>query len=149
MEIVYLTVEMAVNTHCLTVQISGGGALGIRDQGQLASVLENIQNDDWYPTFVDKLTHLFFSANKSHCFEDGNKRIAISLCAQMLLLNGYLLCVERFLREMENISYHVAAGKIEKPFLKELLTAVLYDELDTNEDLKLRLIEAISGGESE
>ncbi len=94
MEIVYLTIEMAVNTHCLTVQISGGGALGIRDQGQLASVLENIQNDDWYPTFIDKLTHLFFSANKFHCFEDGNKRIAISLCAQMLLLNGYLLCVE-------------------------------------------------------
>ena len=63
-----------------------------------------------------ELTHLFFCACKFHCFADGNKRIAISLCAQMLLLNGYLRSVGGFIRESENVSYHVAAGNISKSF---------------------------------
>lgn len=93
MSIIYLTLEQAVEVHRKTVEVSGGGALGHLDLGKLESVLQHMQNDDYYPTFEDKLTHLFFSACKFHCFLDGNKRIAITLCAQMLLLNGYLLLI--------------------------------------------------------
>lgn len=61
----------------------------------------------------------------------------------MLLFNGYLYCAGDFLREMENISYHVAAGKINKELLGEIITAFLNEDMDS-ESLKLRILEAIS-----
>lgn len=139
----YLTLEQAIEVHRKTVEVSGGGAMGHLDLGVLEGVLEHIQNDDYYPEFEDKLTHLFFSACKFHCFQDGNKRIAITLCAQLLLLNGYLYCAGTFIRDMENISYHVAAGRIDKLLLRDVMAATLADELD-DESLKLRLLDAIS-----
>ncbi|MDA1050118.1 MAG: Fic family protein [Planctomycetota bacterium] len=140
---VYLTLEQAIEVHRKTVEVSGGGALGHLDLGKLESVLQNIQNDDYYPTFDNKLTHLFFCSCKFHCFEDGNKRIAITLCSQLLLLNGYLRSVNGFIRESENISYHVAAGNITKELLGEWMTAVLRGEED-DEELKLKIYNAIA-----
>jgi len=145
MSLIYLTLDQAIAIHRKTVELSGGGATGHLDLGKLESVLLHIQNDDYYPTFEDKLAHLFFSSCKFHCFQDGNKRIAISLCAQLLLFNGYLYCAERFIREMENISYHVAAGHIDKELLREIIVAVLNDEMD-DEVLKLKILKAISRG---
>jgi death-on-curing protein len=124
---------------------AAGGALGHLELGTLDSVLQNIQNDDYYPSVEGKLTHLFFSACKFHCFQDGNKRIAITLCAQMLLLNGYLYCAGSFIREMENISYHVAAGNIDKDLLLEVITAHLQEDFE-NEALKLKILHVISSG---
>lgn len=144
MAFIYLTLDQAVEIHRKTVEVSGGGAFGHLDLGKLDSVLEHIQNDDYYPTFEEKLTHLFFSACKFHCFQDGNKRIAITLGAQMLLFNGYLYCTSSFIREMENISYHVAAGSIDKDLLREIITAHL-EEDEENEALKLKILNAISG----
>jgi death-on-curing protein len=141
--ILYLTLDQAMEVHRKTVEVSGGGVMGHLELGKLESVLEHIRNDDYYPTFADKLTHLFFCACKFHCFQDGNKRIAIVLCAQMLLFNGYLFCAGRFLREMENISYHVAAGNIGKGLLGEIMEAFLNEEMDS-EPLKLKIFEAIS-----
>ena len=142
---VYVTVEQAIEIHGKTVEVSGGGSLGQLDIGKLDAVLQHIQNDDYYPTFDAKLTHLFFCACKFHCFEDGNKRIAITLCAQMLLLNGYLRSINAFIRESENISYHVAAGNISKELLGEWMDAVLSGTEDS-EALKLKIFHAISGG---
>lgn len=144
MALTYLTLEQAIEIHAKTVEVSGGGTLGHLDLGKLESVLQNIQNDDYYPAFEEKLTHLFFSACKFHCFQDGNKRIAITLSAQMLLFNGYMYCVSSFLREMENISYHVAAGNIDKELLQEIITAHLMEE-ENSESLKLKILNAISG----
>ena len=144
MAIIYLTLEQAIETHAKTVEVSGGGALGHLELGKLDSVLHHIQNDEYYPTFEEKLTHLFFCACKFHCFQDGNKRIAIALCAQMLLLNGYLYCVNSFIPEVENISWHVAAGNIDKDLLLEIITAHLQRDSE-NESLKLKYLNAISG----
>jgi death-on-curing protein len=121
--------------------------LGHLDLGKLESVLQHMQNEDYYPTFEDKLTHLFFSACNFHCFQDGNKRIAITLCAQMLLLNGYLYCSGHFIREMENISYHVAAGNIDKDLLHEIITAVIRGD-ENDEGLKLKILHAIAMDET-
>jgi hypothetical protein len=77
--------------------------------------------------------------------KDGNKRIAISLGAQFLLFNGYLSVVKRFIIEMENISYHLAAGLIDKDFLLEIITAIINDDID-DEVLKLKIFNAISHG---
>lgn len=146
MAFIYLTLEQAVEVHRKTVEVSGGDALGHLELGKLEGVLQHMQNDEYYPTFEDKLTHLFFSACKFHSFLDGNKRIAITLCAQMLLLNGYLYCSGHFIREMENISYHVAAGNIDKDLLHEIVCAVINDAMD-DESLKLKILNAISEGE--
>jgi len=143
MGIIYISIEQALETHQHTIEVSGGGTLGALDIKKLESVLQHIQNDDYYPEFADKLTHLFFSANKFHCFQDGNKRIAISLGAQFLLLNGYVFVASRFMREMENISYHVAAGKIDKQLLYKIICAVIEDNID-DEELKLEIYNVIS-----
>jgi death-on-curing protein len=142
---IYLTLEQAIEVHAKTVEISGGGTVGALELGKLDAVLQHIQNDDYYPTFDAKLTHLFFCACKFHCFQDGNKRIAITLCAQMLLFNGYLRSVNGFIRESENISYHVAAGNISKELLGEWIAAVLRGDED-DETLKLKILHAIANG---
>ncbi len=143
MALKYLTLEQAIETHGVTIEVSGGGRLGQRDVLLLDGVLKNIQNDNWYPTIVDKLTHLFYCTCNFHSFTDGNKRLAISLCAQMLLFNGYVF-VGEFIRQMENVSYHVASGKIEKDLLRDIFDAVFNNEFDSNEELKLRLLHVIS-----
>ncbi len=143
MSIVYITLEQALDIHQKTIAVSGGGESGVLDAGKLDSVLTHIQNKDYYPTFEDKLTHLCFCADNFHCFVDGNKRISISLGAQFLLFNGYLKIVSRFINEMENISYHVAAGKIDKELLHKIICALIYDEYD-DENLKLEILNAIT-----
>lgn len=56
-KIIYITIEQAVQTHSKTIQHSGGGTTDMLDVGKLDSILEHIQNDDYYPFFADKLTH--------------------------------------------------------------------------------------------
>jgi len=144
MKITYLDgIDEVIEIHKKTIIASGGGLLGVIDIGPLESALAHIQNDDYYPDFVDKLTHLFFSADKSHCFSDGNKRIAITLCTMFLLKNGYLYIAERFLHRTEMISLQVAKGSISKELLKRLIRSIL-EEDDYSEELKLELANAIS-----
>lgn len=142
--IIYITLEQAIATHQKTVKYSGGGALGYIDIGPLDSVLAHIQEDDYYPTFVDKLTHLFFCTCQFHCFEDGNKRLAITLSAYFLLLNGYMAVAKSFFEITENISYQVAAGKIKKELLRRIMTAIMDGSYDNDEALKLDIYHAIS-----
>ncbi|MBR0239328.1 MAG: Fic family protein [Thermoguttaceae bacterium] len=141
--LVYITLDQAIDTHRKTIQYSGGGVYEHLDLGKLESVLQHIQNDDYYPTFEDKMTHLFFCTCEFHCFADGNKRLAITLCAQFLLLNGYMAVAKRFFTVMENISYHVAAGRIKKDLLHRIIVAVMDGTYDSDEELKLAIFEAI------
>jgi death-on-curing protein len=125
------------------VNISGGGSKGILDKGRIEGILEQVKNDDYYPDIENKTSYLFFSLNKYHCFQDGNKRIALAASIQFLNLNGYLFILNRFIREMENISVHVAAGKINKDLLEEIILSIIYED-DYSEELKLKIFEAIS-----
>lgn len=145
MKILYIPKELALHTHQETIRLSGGGEDGIINIGYLESVLEHIQNDDYYPTFEAKLVHLIFSINKNHSFSDGNKRLSITLGAQFLLQNGYLYCSSRFLYEMENISYHLAAGRIDKDLLRRLIQSIIDGEPDFPESLKLEYALASAG----
>ncbi|MCI7375877.1 MAG: type II toxin-antitoxin system death-on-curing family toxin, partial [Christensenellaceae bacterium] len=85
---------------------------------------------------------LFFCVCEFHCFADGNKRLAITLSAQFLLLNGYIAVAKSFFTVMENISYQVAAGKIDKDLLLRIITAVMDGTYDTDEELKIEIIHA-------
>ena len=143
---IYISKEHAIETHRKTIEYSGGGSYEVLNIGYLYSVLEHIQNDDYYPTFEDKLVHLIWSINRNHSFSDGNKRLSITLGAQFLLLNGYMFCVKRFMEEMENISYHLAAGRIEKELLHKLIHSFLEGEDDFDEEVKLEYLLASSDG---
>ena len=137
MRVYYITEQQAEQTHQKTIEYSGGGSYSIINIGYLYSALELIQNDDYYPTFEEKLVHLIWSINRNHAFSDGNKRLSITLGVQFLSLNGYLFCIARFLREMENISFHLAAGRIDKELLTAIIHSFLEGENDFCEDLKL------------
>lgn len=147
--IIYIPYEQALEIHHKTVEKSGGGSYSSINIGYLQSALELMQIDDYYPTFEDKLNHLIWSINKNHAFSDGNKRLSITLGLQFLSLNGYLYCIKRFLFEMENISYHLAAGNIDKELLQDIIHSFLENEEDFNEELKLTLLLAISNNDIE
>lgn len=143
---IYISKEQALETHRKTVEYSGGGDYSSINDGFIDSALYHIQNDDYYPTFEDKLVHLIWSINRNHAFSDGNKRLSITLGVQFLCMNGYLFCIERFLHDMENISYHLAAGRIEKELLQRLIHSFLENELDFDEVLKLEYLMACDDG---
>ena len=145
--IIYISKEQALAVHLSTIEHSGGGETSKLNIGYLDSALEMIQNDDYYPSFVDKLVHLIWSINRNHAFSDGNKRLSITLGVLFLSLNGYLFCIKRFLSEMENISYHLAAGRINKELLTMLVKSILNGEDDFEENLKMELLLAISDQE--
>ena len=94
----------------------------------------------------DKITHLVFSINKNHAFNDGNKRSSLALGAYFLELNGFDYVVKRFVKEMENIAVWVADNLIDKDLLYEIICSVLYED-DYSEALKLAILEAVQSTE--
>jgi len=140
--ILYFDTTHAVAVHDWIIDQTGGSA-GILDLGRLDSALQHIQNDDYYPTFEEKLTHLVFAINKFHAFNDGNKRSSLTLGAYFLTINGYDYCVPKFVIEMENIVVAVADNQISKPLLQRLITSLIEDD-DYPDELKLELYQALS-----
>ena len=138
----YFTLEYAIKKHDFIIDESGGSH-GVNDIGLLDSVLEHIQNDLYYPEFEIKLTHLVYSVNKNHAFSDGNKRSSIALGAYFLEINGLSYCIDKFIIEMENISVHIADTRIDKDLLYEIIYSII-NENDFGEDLKIKIIDAIS-----
>ena len=138
----YFDVAHALRTQAWIIEHSGGLG-GVKNVEHLESVLGHIQNDWYYPEMADKLTHLVYSLNKNHPFNDGNKRSSIGLGAYFLELNGYDYVVKRFVLEMENIAVYVASNVVGKDLLREIIASLLYEE-DYSESLKLALIDAIS-----
>ncbi len=134
----YFDVHHAIQTHDWIIDNSGG-LTGTKNFGQLESVLDHIQNDWYYPNLEEKLTHLVFSINKFHAFNDGNKRSSLVLGAYFLELNGYDYCVQKFVHEMENIIVWVAENKISKELLQEIITSIIMDD-DYPDALKLKII---------
>ncbi|WP_205436011.1 type II toxin-antitoxin system death-on-curing family toxin [Helicobacter suis] len=117
----YLKLEHAIAIHDeimdLTKGLKGYNKAGI---GYLASALEHIQNDDFYPSFCSKLAHLMFSCIKFHPFNDGNKRTSIYLGMHFLVMNGY--CYNNFAStSLEDMVVQVAEGTIDKADLQVFL----------------------------
>ena len=87
---------------------------------KLESTLESIKNDYYYPTYYQKLAYLFLNLSRGHCFDNGNKRIAIYSFMYFVYLNKY-----RY-RNIQKISY-------QRWFLKHFPKYKLeYDEFYTN-----------------
>lgn len=138
----YFDTVHAIKEHDFIIKSSGGRS-GIINTGLVDSVIQHIQNDFYYPELEDKICHLFFSINKNHAFNDGNKRTSIVLSAYFLELNGFDFKVNYFIQEMENIAVHVADNRIDKELLYEIIKSILYDN-EYDEELQLRIVNAIA-----
>lgn len=136
----YFTVEFTIEVHDNIIRESGG-FMGIKDNGLIDSTLDHVQNDFYYPELEDKVTHLIFSFNKNHCFNDGNKRSSIALAAYFLTVNNLEGLVSKFILEMENIVVDVADNIVDRDLLNEIVTSLLY-EADYSEELKMKIIQA-------
>lgn len=141
LQVLYFDIKHAIQEHDWIIENSGGLS-GNKEIYLLESVLDNIQNDLYYPTFIEKLTHLVFSVNKFHPFNDGNKRSSLVLGAYFLELNGYDYCVSNFIIEMENIVVWLANNKIDKDLLLDIIKSII-EENELNESVKLKLFESI------
>ncbi|MFE3867438.1 type II toxin-antitoxin system death-on-curing family toxin [Flavobacterium sp. LS2P90] len=142
MKLIYFSSQYAIKIHDKIIEISGGHP-GIKNFGNIDSPLHHIQNDDYYRTYEEKLSHLIFSFNKFHAFNDGNKRTSIAIGAFFLEVNGLDVFTNKFIIEMENIAVTVADNLIEKGLLQEIITAII-NEVDYSEELKLKIINALS-----
>lgn len=71
-----------------------GGALGIRDEALLESALKRPRQHFEYannPSIFDLAASYCYGLAKNHPFVDGNKRIALTISAIFLEINGYSL----------------------------------------------------------
>ncbi len=141
-QINYFGVANAIHEHDSIINKSGG-LHGIKNIGMLDSLLTHIQNNDYYPTFQDKLTHVVFALIQHHIFNDGNKRSSLALGAYFLCINGKAYAVRYFIHKMENIVVWVAEGKISKVLLGKILSYLIELE-DYSEEVKLEILEAVS-----
>ena len=141
MKLLYFKSEYAIKIHDKIIAISGG-IEGVKTYGNIDSPLTHIQNDDYYPTFEEKLTHLVFSFNKFHAFNDGNKRTSIAMGAFLLEINGLDIFIDKFIIEMENIAVTVADNIIDKDLLQEIIVSLINEE-EYNEELKLKIVNAL------
>lgn len=139
----YIDYEEALSIYHKTVEKSGGGMAGVRDEGGIRSTLDFVQDNLYYPEIADKAAYLMYSLCKGHYFADCNKRISITLTANFFLKNGYMYLLKTFMEEMEAIGYHVAAGHIDRDLLTEIMRCIVNDE-DYSESIKLELLEAMS-----
>lgn len=142
----YIDYEEALNIYHKMIAASDGGFEGVRDEGGIRATLDFIQNDLYYPAFVDKLTYLVFRFCSGHYFNDGNKRIALTLGAYFLHKNGYNWHAVIFMRQLESFVYHVAASNIDRDLLSRIMTAFM-NGTDYDEELKIDIANAISHGE--
>lgn len=124
---VYPKLSLVILLHDEVIKTSGGSkGYNQTSIGYLDSALSQIQNDDYYPEFIDKLTHLVFSCVKFHPFNDGNKRTAITLGMLFLELNDYSEYASAFYSVLEDIVVDLAKDKISKDDLKSIIYNILY-----------------------
>jgi death on curing protein len=137
-EILYIDIETAIAKHDEIIQKTGG-LPGILHQGVLESALQHIQNDDYYPSFVDKLTHIVDQINRQ-VFADGSKRSSITVGAYFLEINNFdQAVVGMFMREMENPVLLAAQNKLDAEDLKAIINDVIY-HLEISEETKMRYL---------
>lgn len=86
-KICYISYEDVLKVYRKMIDASDGGFAGVRDEGGILATLDFVQSDIYYPTFAEKLCYLVFQFCSGHYFNDGNKRIALTLGAYFLHQN--------------------------------------------------------------
>ncbi len=144
-EIKYFTYEEVLDVYAKTIKRSGGGLSGVKHQERIESFLEFVQNDDYYPDFVAKLNYIVFKFCSGHCFEDGNKRIALTIGAYFLHKNGHHWAALTFMQRLEAIIYHIAASHIDDELSYRIMEHIVACD-DFDEGLKIDIANAMAQG---
>jgi death-on-curing protein len=85
----YPTIEEALAIHAILIARFGGSE-GIRDRGALESALARPRSG-YYADLIQEAAALWESLSQNHPFVDGNKRVAVTMTAAFLRVNGYRL----------------------------------------------------------
>jgi prophage maintenance system killer protein len=95
----------------------------------LGTPLQSFGGEDPYPTFIDKLSFLFYLLIKNHPFQNGNKRIAVMTLLAVLYLNGLWLNAGKL--KPYTIAVYVAGSKREdKEKVTKTIKAFITDHLE-------------------
>ena len=85
----YPTVAETVAVHARLIARFGGSD-GIRDHGALEPALARPRSG-YYSDLIQEAAALWESLSQNHAFVDGNKRVAVTVTAAFLRVNGYRL----------------------------------------------------------
>jgi death-on-curing protein len=96
----------------------------VKDQQQIESILQHIQNDIYYPNLLEKTVHMFFSMVKFYCFNDGNKRTSVVCIYIFLQENGVF--IDDLYVKLEDIVVGVADGSLDKEYLKKYFKTLFH-----------------------
>ncbi len=88
----YPTVDEVAAVHARLIA-RFGGSLGIRDRGGLESALSRPQTG-YYGDLIQEAAALWESLSQNHPFVDGNKRVAVTVTAAFLKVNGFRLAFD-------------------------------------------------------
>ena len=118
---VWITEKLVMMVHDMLLA-EHGGLSGIRDQGLLESALAKPQQLFRYQpeaSLYELATAYSFGLAKNHPFSDGNKRIAFTVSAVFLELNGKVLNAP----EAEVVVFYegLAGGKVSEAALAKWL----------------------------
>lgn len=146
--IIYPTYDDLLDKHNEVIRKSGG-TMGVFNENLLRGFIEFIQNDVYYPSFEEKLTHLVFSIAKNHGFCDGNKRTAIIAGAFFLELNAFdQFIVDAFIQNMEGVILLTVQGLIDKDQLRQMINDFIHNG-KMSEETKMIYVELLGKINSE
>ncbi len=108
-----IDLNIALVVHEKSIQLFGGGS-GVRDNGALLAALgrpyQTFDQQELYPSPVEKATAIFESLIINHPFIDGNKRTAYVLLRTMLSI--YNLDIMAFEDEKYDMTIAASSGQI-------------------------------------
>lgn len=146
--IIYPTYDDLLDKHNEVIRKSGG-TMGVFNENLLRGFIEFIQNDVYYSSFEEKLTHLVFSIAKNHGFCDGNKRTAIIAGAFFLELNAFdQFIVDAFIQNMEGVILLTVQGLIDKDQLRQMINDFIHNG-KMSEETKMIYVELLGKLSSE
>jgi death on curing protein len=105
---------------------ASGGSQGVRDRGRLESALASMRqevfDEELYPTIFEKAAVLLRGVIADHPFVDGNKRTGMMAALIFLNLNGYDTS-DLADKELEDFAVRVAVGHLDIPIIAAWLKA--------------------------
>ena len=85
----YPSIDEVLTIHRILID-KFGGSHGIRDRGSLESALARPRTG-YYSDLIEEAAALWESLSQNHPFIDGNKRLAVTVTATFLMVNGHRL----------------------------------------------------------
>ena len=111
----FLTLPEVIEVYHAVMEQSGE-ARGVRDLKVLKSALVQpfmtFDDEELYPTLIEKIAAIGFSLIQGHPFLDGNKRIGHAVMEMSLILNG--LEIKASVDEQEKVILQVASSELDR-----------------------------------